>query len=70
MEATAIPGLYFIGEVVDVTGWLGGLQFPVGVEFGGGGGKGGVAAQMSFSITRLTGIGLSKPVARWPRLTP
>ena len=27
MEATAVPGLYFIGEVVDVTGWLGGFNF-------------------------------------------
>ncbi len=27
MAATAIPGLYFIGEVVDVTGWLGGYNF-------------------------------------------
>lgn len=27
MQATAIPGLYFIGEVVDVTGWLGGYNF-------------------------------------------
>ncbi len=25
MEASKVPGLYFIGEVVDVTGWLGGL---------------------------------------------
>ena len=25
------PGLYFIGEVVDVTGWLGGYNFPVGL---------------------------------------
>ena len=24
MEASDVPGLYFIGEVVDVTGWLGG----------------------------------------------
>ncbi|WP_286789396.1 NAD(P)/FAD-dependent oxidoreductase, partial [Thioclava sp. UBA3469] len=24
MEAKQVPGLYFIGEVVDVTGWLGG----------------------------------------------
>ena len=23
----AAPGLYFIGEVVDVTGWLGGYNF-------------------------------------------
>jgi predicted Rossmann fold flavoprotein len=27
MEARAVPGLYFIGEVVDVTGWLGGYNF-------------------------------------------
>jgi len=27
MAAVAMPGLYFIGEVVDVTGWLGGYNF-------------------------------------------
>jgi predicted flavoprotein YhiN len=27
MEAREVPGLYFIGEVVDVTGWLGGYNF-------------------------------------------
>ena len=27
MAATAVPGLHFIGEVVDVTGWLGGYNF-------------------------------------------
>jgi predicted Rossmann fold flavoprotein len=27
MEAVAVPGLYFVGEVVDVTGWLGGYNF-------------------------------------------
>jgi predicted Rossmann fold flavoprotein len=27
MEARKVPGLYFIGEVVDVTGWLGGFNF-------------------------------------------
>jgi hypothetical protein len=27
MEATAVPGLHFIGEVVDVTGHLGGFNF-------------------------------------------
>ena len=27
MEATAVPGLFFIGEAVDVTGWLGGYNF-------------------------------------------
>ena len=27
MQAKAVPGLYFVGEVVDVTGWLGGYNF-------------------------------------------
>ena len=27
METRAVPGLYFIGEAVDVTGWLGGYNF-------------------------------------------
>jgi len=27
MEVTAVPGLFFIGEVVDITGWLGGYNF-------------------------------------------
>jgi predicted Rossmann fold flavoprotein len=27
LESKAVPGLFFIGEVVDVTGWLGGYNF-------------------------------------------
>jgi predicted flavoprotein YhiN len=27
MESKRVKGLYFIGEVVDVTGWLGGYNF-------------------------------------------
>ena len=27
MAAKSVPGLYFIGEVVDITGWLGGYNF-------------------------------------------
>jgi predicted flavoprotein YhiN len=27
MEARSVPGLYVIGEAVDVTGWLGGYNF-------------------------------------------
>jgi len=27
LEARRVPGLYFVGEVVDVTGWLGGYNF-------------------------------------------
>jgi len=27
LESKKVPGLHFIGEVVDVTGWLGGYNF-------------------------------------------
>ena len=27
MEARSVRGLFFVGEVVDVTGWLGGYNF-------------------------------------------
>ena len=27
LEAKSVPGLYAIGEAVDVTGWLGGYNF-------------------------------------------
>ena len=27
MEARAVPGLHFVGEALDVTGWLGGYNF-------------------------------------------
>jgi len=27
MEVQTVPGLYFIGEALDVTGWLGGYNF-------------------------------------------
>jgi predicted flavoprotein YhiN len=27
MAARRVPGLHFVGEVVDVTGWLGGYNF-------------------------------------------
>jgi predicted flavoprotein YhiN len=27
MSSSTVPGLYFVGEVVDVTGWLGGYNF-------------------------------------------
>ena len=27
LESRRVPGLHFIGEVVDVTGWLGGYNF-------------------------------------------
>jgi predicted Rossmann fold flavoprotein len=34
MEAHAVAGLYFIGEAVDVTGWLGGYNFQWGWSSG------------------------------------
>jgi predicted Rossmann fold flavoprotein len=34
MEARAVAGLYFIGEAVDVTGWLGGYNFQWGWSSG------------------------------------
>jgi predicted flavoprotein YhiN len=37
MEAAKIPGLYAIGEAVDVTGWLGGYNFPMAPGERGGG---------------------------------
>ena len=27
MESNKVEGLYFIGEVIDITGWLGGYNF-------------------------------------------
>lgn len=27
MQARRVPGLFFVGEVIDVTGWLGGYNF-------------------------------------------
>ena len=33
MESSRQPGLYFVGEVLDVTGHLGGFNFPVGLGF-------------------------------------
>jgi predicted Rossmann fold flavoprotein len=34
METKKLPGLYFIGEVIDVTGWLGGYNFQWAWSFG------------------------------------
>ncbi len=40
MEANAVKGLYFIGEVVDVTGWLGGYNFQWAWASGAAAGRG------------------------------
>jgi predicted Rossmann fold flavoprotein len=39
MESRKVPGLYFIGEVVDVTGWLGGYNFQWAWASGAGAGR-------------------------------
>jgi predicted Rossmann fold flavoprotein len=39
MEARAVSGLFFVGEVVDVTGWLGGFNFQWGWASGVAAGK-------------------------------
>lgn len=40
MEAKAVPGLHFIGECVDVTGWLGGYNFQWAWASGAAAGRG------------------------------
>jgi predicted Rossmann fold flavoprotein len=34
MESVKVPGLFFVGEVIDVTGWLGGYNFQWGWSSG------------------------------------
>lgn len=43
MQARAVPGLYFIGECVDVTGWLGGYNFQWAWASGDAAGKAALA---------------------------
>src|SRR5271155_1050946 len=43
MEAREVPGLFAIGEAVDVTGWLGGFHFPWGWSRGWWAGNAGVS---------------------------
>jgi predicted flavoprotein YhiN len=40
MEAKQVPGLYVIGEAVDVTGWLGGYNFQWAWASGAAAGQG------------------------------
>ena len=39
MESKRVPGLYAIGEAVDVTGWLGGYNFQWAWSSGGAAGR-------------------------------
>jgi predicted flavoprotein YhiN len=52
MEARAVPGLFFIGEVVDVTGQLGGFNFQWAWASGVAAGE-----QFSESARRLWTLG-------------
>jgi predicted Rossmann fold flavoprotein len=40
MESRKVPGLFFVGEVVDVTGWLGGFNFQWAWASGAAAGRG------------------------------
>jgi predicted Rossmann fold flavoprotein len=54
MEANAVPGLYFIGEVVDVTGHLGGYNFQWAWASGVAAGvAAGAAASMTAGLVRV-----------------
>jgi predicted Rossmann fold flavoprotein len=46
MMSARVPGLYFIGEAVDVTGWLGGYNFQWAWA------SGVAAGQAAFELTR------------------
>ena len=54
MESQKVPGLFFIGEVVDVTGHLGGLgKLPVGVVFRRGSRTGTLNPKSTFPVRTL-----------------
>jgi predicted Rossmann fold flavoprotein len=49
MHARAVPGLHFVGEAVDVTGWLGGYNFQWAWASGAAAGKAVAAARAEAS---------------------
>jgi predicted Rossmann fold flavoprotein len=49
MQARAVPGLHFVGEAVDVTGWLGGYNFQWAWASGAAAGKAVAAARAEAS---------------------
>ena len=51
MAATRVPGLYFIGEVVDVTGWLGGYNFQWAWSVGSRRSRGSLRSRESTVLT-------------------
>ncbi len=50
MEARAVPGLFVIGEAVDVTGWLGGYNFQWAWSSGWCAGQRGLTAELSLRL--------------------
>ena len=56
MEAREVPGLYLIGEAVDVTGWLGGYNFQWAWSSGWCAGNGGIAALCQVAFLALRGL--------------
>lgn len=53
MEARAVPGLFAIGEAVDVTGWLGGYNFQWAWSSGFAAGRA-IAGRLGHSFSSLT----------------
>ena len=48
MDAKRVPGLFVIGEAVDVTGWLGGYNFQWAWASGGRGGRSALGARQAM----------------------
>ena len=63
MMSARVPGLYFIGEAVDVTGWLGGYNFQWAWA------SGVAAGQAAAEFRGLTRIACEKAAAILPELS-
>jgi hypothetical protein len=66
MESLQSPGLYFVGEVLDVNGHLGRLQLPVGLGVGLRGGAGRVARSDEFARRGQSTRARTRPSTRSP----
>ena len=65
MEARAVPGLYAIGEAVDVTGWLGGYNFQWAWASGAAAGRA-IAARAASRVTSRGSTARPAATARRP----
>jgi predicted Rossmann fold flavoprotein len=63
MQAKSVPGLFFIGEVVDVTGWLGGYNFQWAWSSGWVAGRA-IAAIAAAPSTASDTTGAARPARR------